>query len=291
MYAFIDAERAHHRVKVLCRVLKVPESSYFAWCQSGRSVRERADERRDAFDLLVREIWEESRRSYGAVRVHTELRNRGVRCAKRRVAESLKRSGIQGISGRERVRTTRRDSEASPAEDLLRRDFGAVRPNQKWYGDITYLRVGTSFWFLATVIDAATREVVGWSFADHMRAELVTDALDMAVRRRGKRRCRRVIFHSDHGSQYTSKLFAARCKQYRVTQSMGRTGTCYDNAAAESFFSILKREFFDRFVWDDPIVLEMELFSWIEGWYNTRRIHTSVGLKSPRERFLELSSR
>ena len=118
MYAFIDAERAHHRVKVLCRVLKVPESSYFAWCQTGRSVRERADERRDAFDLLVREIWEESRRSYGAVRVHTELRNRGVRCAKRRVAESLKRSGIQGISGLERVRTTRRDREASPAEDL-----------------------------------------------------------------------------------------------------------------------------------------------------------------------------
>lgn len=181
----------------------------------------------------------------------------------------MRSAGIQGLSGREHTTcTTKRDRMAAPFPDLVSRNFLPAFPDSLWYGDITYIWVNDRFWYLATVIDAATKQLIGWSFADHMRTELISDALHAAVRRRGGRIRPGVIFHSDRGSQYTSSEYAAVCKLYKIRQSMGRRGVCYDNAGAESFFATIKRELIDRYYWDDPTTLRLHLFKWIETWYN-----------------------
>jgi transposase InsO family protein len=193
--------------------------------------------------------------------------------------------GIVGLTGRERsTTTTRRDRLAAPFPDLVGGEFTPATPDTLWYGDVTYIWVGTRFWYLATVIDAASKELVGWCFDDHMRTELVTTALQRAVARRGGVGAG-LIFHSDRGSQYTSSDYGALCAAYKIRQSMGRRGVCFDNAAAESFFASLKRELVDRFRWDDPKILALSLFNWIESWYNRRRLHSSIGYRPPVEAY------
>ena len=181
------------------------------------------------------------------------------------------------------MRTTVRDATAAPFPDLVERRFQLCRPDVVWYGDITYLWVDGRFWFLATVIDAATKQVIGWAFADHMRTDLVSMALHAAIRRRGHHVRAGIIFHSDRGSQYTSSEFAKVCGLYKIRQSMGRTGVCWDNAAAESFFATLKRELIYRFKWNDPKILHKDLYWWIESWYNDQRAHMSIGLRTPNQ--------
>ena len=228
-------------------------------------------------------MFDESDRSYGSPRVYRELRRRGVTITRRGVAELMAEHELVGLSGREhQTTTTRRDRMAAPFPDLVERRFRAGQPNHLWYGYVSYVWVTDRFWYLATVLDAATKEVVGWAFDDHMRTDLVSSALHAAVRRRGSIEAG-LIFHSDRGSQYTSSEYGAVCARYGIRQSMGRRGVCYDNAAAESFFATIKRELIRRYRWNDARTLKIHLFHWIESWYNRRRLHSTLGYRTPAE--------
>jgi putative transposase len=283
-YRFIFAEKANHRIWLMCRVLEVPLSSYHDWAKTGREIEaKRAVEEA----VLVEEIrgahvW--SHGTYGAIKIHDHLTKAGRIVSRRRVEELMSEHRIYGVSGRPPgMRTTLRDDKAGLFPDLVERRFQPCRPDIIWYGDITYLWVNGRFWFLATVIDAATKEVIGWAFADHMRTDLVSMALHAAVRRRGHRIRAGIIFHSDRGCQYTSTDFGKVCALYKIRQSMGRTGVCWDNAGAESFFATLKRELIYRYHWNDPKLLHQDLYWWIEAWYNKQRTHTSLGLRTPNQ--------
>ena len=282
LYEFIDTQKAQFPIRSLCRAVCVPESSYFDWNSTGRDRHRARVDAKAAFVAEIAAVHEESDASYGSVRVWAKLRDLGRTVSLRRVAETMATAGIAGVSGREHsTTTTRRDRLAAPFPDLVGRNFKPLFPNTVWYGDITYIWVKDRFWYVATVIDACTKEVLGWSFADHMRTDLVSDALHAAVRRRGGRIPDGVIYHSDRGSQYTSAEYGIVCDMYKIRQSMGRRGVCFDNAAAESFFSTIKRELIKRYSWPDAKTLRFHLFDWIESWYNRRRIHTSIGMRTP----------
>ena len=287
-YRLIDAEKATYGAKLLCRVLGVPESSYYDWNATGRDRQAERDKRRAARVKMIREAHAASDGTYGSPRVHAELVQAGTRMSRRQVAELMAAEGIVGLTGREHsTTTTRRDRLAAPFPDLVNQRFWPPAPDEIWYGDITYIWLDNRFWFLATVIDAHSKEVLGWSFANHMRTELIIDALHAAVRYRGGVIRPGVIFHSDRGSQYTSNEFGKVCKYYKIRQSMGRRGMCYDNAAAESFFSTLKRELVDRYEWKSIPQLKNGLFSWINTWYNRRRRHSTIGYRTPVEAYQE----
>lgn len=299
-YRFIDSQKARicletgeklgYPIWLLCEVLEVPESSYYDWNAGGRARCEERAARDEVLTDKIRGVHAESDGTYGAPRVAAELRDGGMVVSKRRVAELMRTAGIQGLSGREHsTTTTRRDRLSAPIPDLVNRLFLPSDPDVTWYGDITYIWIEQKFYYLATVIDACTKQVVGWALADHMRTELVSSALKMAVARRGGN-VAGVIFHSDRGSQYTSDEFRNVCKSLGVIQSMGRTGVCFDNAAAESFFSTFKRELVDRYWWDSFRDFRQSVFEWIEGWYNSKRRHTSVGMKSPNQSYIDRTS-
>ena len=290
-YQFIDAQKeqnARYPIWLLCQVCSVPESSYYDWNREGRANHQRRLEANEAMTAKIRQVHANSDGTYGAPRVTAELRDDGVVISRRRVAELMAAGQIRGLSGREHTTgTTRRDRLAAPFPDLVGRLFNPDRPNEVWYGDITYVWVEARFWYLATVIDAATKEVIGWRFADHMEASLVADALRAAVARRGVAASAGVIFHSDRGAQYTSGEFGAVCREFKVRQSMGRTGICFDNAAAESFFSIVKRELVDRYHWATADELHLALFEWIESWYNRQRRHSTIGMRAPFRAYID----
>ncbi len=271
----MSAHRAEFRIAAMARVLGVSRSGYYAWRRRTPTVRVRKDE---ALLDEIRQIHRESRQSYGAPRIHMELRERGERVSRKRVARLMRSAGISGISRRKRFRTTIRDRSARPAPDLVKRNFTAEAPDQLWVSDITRIETARRPLYLAVVLDAWSRQVVGWAMAAHMRAALVTRALDMAVERR---RPAGVIHHSDQGSQYTSLAFGSRCRRAGVRLSMGSVGDCYDNAMAESFFATLECELLDRSRFPDPERARAEVFSFIEGWYNTRRRHSALGYLSP----------
>ncbi len=284
IYRFIFAEKANYPISIMCRVLEIPPSSYSDWARKGRLV----DAQRDADEaVLVEEIravhvW--SNGTYGAIKTCDRLRTLGRHVSCRRVAELMHKHRIYGVCGRRPgMKTTLRDDKPCRYPDLVQRRFTPCRPDIVWYGDITYIWVNGRFWFLATVIDAATKQVVGWAFADHMRADLICEALHAAVRRRGHRIRARIIFHSDRGSQYGSDEYAKVCGLYKIRQSMGRTGVCWDNAAAESFFATLKRELIYRYHWNTATALHRDLFWWIETWYNNQRTHMTLGLRTPNQ--------
>jgi putative transposase len=188
-------------------------------------------------------------------------------------------AGLVGASRRRAgVTTTKRDKEARPAPDLVDRDFTATAPNQLWVADITFIPTAAGFLYLAVVLDAWSRKIVGWSMANHLRAELVVDALEMAL---GQRRPHNVILHSDQGSQYTSLAFGKRCKEAGVRPSMGSVGDAYDNAMCESFFATLECELLERRRFASHAEARMACFSFIEGWYNPARLHSGLGYRSP----------
>jgi transposase InsO family protein len=282
LYRFIDSWKAIYGPGRLCRVLEVPESSYFGWHEQGRRI---ASERADAEAALVAQIREfhtASDNSYGSPRRHADLVDAGVVVSERRVAALMAAHGIVGLSGREHSTvTTRRDRMQAPFPDLVNRGFRPAGMNTVWYGDITYIWVESRFWYLATVIDASSKMVIGWQLADHMRASLAIDALNAAIARRGGLIPAGVIFHSDRGSQYTSNDFQQACHRYGIRQSMGRRGVCFDNAGAESFFATIKRELVDRYTWQSVKQLELGVFAWIEVWYNSRRRHSTLGYRTP----------
>ncbi|MEU6973805.1 IS3 family transposase [Kitasatospora aureofaciens] len=287
MCLFIDAEKAAednpdgYSVARLCRVLGVNRSTYYSWL----AARPAAAERQSAEDELadrIREIHAASRGAYGAPRVHAELRRKGHGINRKRVERIMRERDIRGITRRRRRHLTKQDTKAAPAPDLVGRDFTAAEPGTKLVGDITYLPTIEGWWYLATVIDLATREVIGYAMADHHRAELVTDALKMAAGRGGlKPGC---IMHTDRGSEYTSSEFRREIRKLSLRQSMGRTGICYDNAAAESFFGLLKAEI-GTTVWESREAARADVFRFIEVEYNRTRLrrHPEFGYLTPLE--------
>jgi putative transposase len=212
--------------------------------------------------------------------VYAELKAEGVHVGCKRITRLMRQAGLQGASRRKRYRTTVRDREARPAPDLVDRNFSVERPDQLWVADITYIPTWAGFLFLAVVLDAFSRRIVGWAMATHLRTELVLDALNMAL---GQRRPQAVIHHSDQGCQYTSIAFGVRCKQAGVRPSMGSVGDCYDNAMCESFFATLECELLDRTRFRNQVEARMALFEFIEGWYNSHRRHSSLHYLSPME--------
>ena len=259
----------------MCRVLEVSRSGYYAWLKREPSARAQANA---ALLKAIEEIHDESDKTYGAPRVHAELEERGPQAGRNRVARVMREAGLKGVSPRKWAHTTVRDEKARPAPDLVDRHFVATGPDQLWVADITYVPTWAGFLYLAIVLDVWSRRIVGWAMATHLRTELVLDALDMAVARR---RPRGVIHHSDQGCQYTSLAFGRRCELMGVQPSMGSVGDAYDNAMAESFFGTLECELLDRYSFRTPAEARQAVFSYIEGWYNPRRRHSSLGYLSP----------
>ena len=276
-FRLIDAEKASYPVAVLCRMLGVSKSGYYAW-------RDRPPSRRTRQDALltekIREIHSRSRETYGYPRAHAELRSLGIGCGRGRVARLMRAARLRGCMRGKKRRITRRDAQAAPAPDLLRRTFVACQPNKVWLADITYVPTQEGFLYLALILNTHSRKIVGWSMNSHMRTELVVDALEMAVWRR--KPSVGLVHHSDRGVQYTAISFGKRLKEVGIIPSMGRSGTALDNARAESFIATLKTELLvHRRRFPDREVARSAIFEYLEGFYNRRRLHSALSYRSP----------
>jgi len=276
VFAFVEAEKEHFPVASLCRVLGVSRSGYYAWRTRPPSARACANQE---LTRHIQAVHEQSRGTYGAPRIWAELRDRGVVCSRKRVARLLRLAGLQGCHRRKGLPSPRRTPGAAPAPDLVRRDFAAPAPDRLWVADITYVPTWAGFLYLAVVLDAHSRRIVGWAMTDHLRSELVIEALDMAVWRR--RPTQSIIHHSDQGSQYTSLAFGRRLREAGLLGSMGSRGDCFDNATAESFFATLECELLARHRFPTRSAARLALFDYIEGFYNTHRRHSALGYLSP----------
>ncbi len=275
-FRLIDAEKASYPVAMLCRMLGVSKSGYFAWRSRPPSERRRQDA---LLTEKIREVHSRSRETYGYPRIHAELSSLGIGCGRRRVARLLmKAAGLRGCMKGKKRRTTRHDPRAAPAPDLLRGDFVAGQPNRVWLADITYIPTREGFLYLAFILDTHSRKIVGWSMNSHMRTELVVDALEMAVRRR--KPSVGLVHHSDRGVQYTAISFGKRLAEVGIVPSMGRTGTALDNAMAESFIATLKTELVNRRRFPDREVARSAIFEYLEGFYNRRRLHSALSYRS-----------
>jgi putative transposase len=281
IYSFIETEKAHHRVSAMCRALKVSKSGFYGWRDRAPSARARADA---ALSEKIVRIHRDSRETYGAPRVHFELRILSVRCGRKRVARLMRQAGLFGCGGRNRkARTTIRSQteRTPPAPDLVKRNFTPEAPDRLWVSDITYVRTWEGWLYLSFVLDAYSRRIVGWSMSNNLRTELVLDAVNMAIYTR--RPSAGLIHHSDRGSQYTSVEFGGRLREAGLLPSMGSVADAYDNSMAESFVSTLKRELIHRHSWPSRQATRMAIFEYIEGFYNTRRRHSALGHLSPSE--------
>lgn len=275
LFGFIEVERASYQISLLCRVLEVSRGGYYAWLRRPPSRRSTEDA---ALTEEIRELHQSSRRTYGYPRVHAEMRALGIGCSRRRVARLMREDGLHGCVRGKRRSTTRQDAKAAPAPDLVERSFLAVWPDRLWLADITYLPTRQGFLYLAFILDACSRRIVGWAMAGHLRADLVVDALEMALWRRGSPSG--VIHHSDRGSQYTALSFGERLEEVGVFPSMGRAGSALDNARAESFVSTLKAQM-GACVFAGRQAARTAVFDYIEGLYNPVRRHSSIGYVSP----------
>jgi putative transposase len=273
----MKANQAAHSIPTMCRVLGVSASGYYAWQHRGGSLRTVTDQK-----LLeqVRAFHRQSRGTYGAPRIHRDLRAAGVRVGRKRVARLLKQAGLRGVSRRKWPVTTVRAEHARPAPDLVQRAFTATGPNQLWVADITYIPTWAETLYLAVVLDVWSRRIIGWAMATHLRTSLVLAALEMAI---AQRRPTNVVHHSDQGCQYTAIEFGRRCREANVRPSMGSVGDCYDNAMCESFFATLECELLDRVTLRSPADARTAVFDFIEGWYNPTRRHSSLDYVSPIE--------
>ena len=277
-YPFIEAEKSRQRnVKRACELLKVSRSAYYAARDGQASDRARQDTELAA---RVKAVHEESKGRYGSPRVHAQLRAQGRRHSRKRIARIMRQSGLQGRAAKRWKKTTIPDPAAAARADRIRRDFtaDASKLNTRWCGDITYIATWEGWLYLATVIDIASRRVVGYAMADHLRTELIAGALSNAVAARDPEPG--VIFHSDRGCQYTSAAYATLAEDCEVVLSVGRTGQCWDNALAESFFSSLKGELIDTRTWPTRSGARRAVVEYI-AWYNGTRLHSSLGYQSP----------
>lgn len=278
-FTFIAERCSDLPVAACCRAMKVTTSGFYEWRhrQGDPSPRVRQDHELTA---AIVEIHRQSRGTYGSPRVHAELRlGAGIRVSRKRVARLMRVAAIEGVYRRRRRGCTRRNPEAIPNEDLVNRRFRVDAPDKLWVSDVTEHPTGTGTVYLAVVLDAWSRRVVGWSIADHLRSELVVDALQMAIWRRQPPDG--TVVHSDHGTQYTSWVFGRRLRAAGLLGSMGTVGDALDNAVAESFFGTLQLELLDRHDWSTRDQLASAIFEWIECFYNPQRRHSFVGMLSP----------
>jgi putative transposase len=279
-YRLIEAEKAGHSISRLCKVLGVTRQGFHAWQRRGPSLRQLGDAE---LAKLIVTIYDGSHQIYGAVRIHDELREEhDVRVARKRVARLMRQLGIQGVSRRgKKPRTTTPDQKRPPAPDLVERRFVADRPNALWLADITYVPTLEGYLFLGIVIDMWSRKIVGWSMRDDLKADLVVDALAMAVTRRQPPTG--LVHHSDRGSQYGSLAFGRTLRESGLVASMGSRGDAYDNAACESAISTLKVEWINRHRYQSRDQARLSIFRYIETFYNPRRRHSALGGISPNE--------
>lgn len=271
----MSAHQACYPIATMCRVLGVSTSGYYAW--RNRTLSRRAQDNAALMEqILIIHVW--SRGTFGAPRIHAKLVEDGVKVGHNRVARLMRLAGIEGVTRRKRRGTTQRNPEAQPADDLVDREFTRTAPNRLWVADITYISTGGGFLYLAVVVDAYSRRVIGWAMAASLKTQLVLDALEMAIR---QRRPKGVIHHSDHGSQYTSVEFGRRSREAGIRPSMGTVGDCFDNALCESFFATLECELLDREEFSTRAEARRAVFDFIEGWYNLHRLHSSLGYDTP----------
>ena len=271
----MTANQAMFPISTTCKTLGVSRSGFYAWRDRAPSARSIANAELTA---RIKAIHAASRETYGAPRIHAGLIDEGIHVGRKRVERLMKAAGIAGISRRKGPRTTFRDQRVRPACDLVDRNFHADEPDRLWVADITYVPTWAGFLYLAVVLDAFSRRIVGWAMGHNLRAQLVLDALNMALT---QRRPSNVIHHSDQGSQYTSVAFGLRCKEAGVRPSMGSVGDAYDNAMCESFFATLECELLDRRKFQTKAEARMAVFQFIEGWYNPGRRHSALGYQSP----------
>ncbi len=280
VYPFIEAEKAERRnVKRACELLQVSRAAYYAAREAQPSHRDRDDVE---LTEVIRQLHEDSKGRYGAPRIHAELRRTGRRHGKKRVARLMRQARLRGRTPKRWKKTTIADPAAAARADLVRRDFtaNAAAINSRWCGDITYVPTWEGWLYLATVIDVASRRVVGFAMADHLRTELVADALANAVAARNPKPG--LIFHSDRGCQYTSREYATLAGDLDITLSVGRTGQCWDNALAESFFAALKGECLDQRAWPTRASARRAIVDYI-AWFNSTRLHSSLAYQTPNE--------
>lgn len=275
-FNFVDAEKATFGVEMICRELDVSASGYYAWAARGTSKRAWEDEK---LKSLVLEAHLEGRRNYGRPKIHEALKKRGIRISAKRVGRLMCEQAIRGKVRRRFARTTDSNHAMPVFSNLLQRDFTATGPNQRWVGDITYLRTPYGFVYLAVVMDLFSRAIVGWAVSAVIDRHLVIAALEMAVKRR--RPELGLLFHSDQGSQYASDDYQRKLDANGITCSMSRRGDCYDNAAMESWFGTLKTELGEDF--ESHFDAKRQLFDYIEVFYNRKRMHSSLGYVSPAE--------
>ena len=273
----ISAEKASTPVSVCCRLLGVSRSGYYEWASRAPSDRALTD----AWLIeKIKRIHSDHRKVYGSPRIHADLRlAHGIRVSRKRVERLMREAGISGLVRRKRGRTTISVPGVRVADDLVERQFSPATPNLLWIADVTYLRTWEGWLYMAAVQDAYSRRIVGWSMADHMRSELVVDALQMAITRR--RPAPGLIHHSDQGAQYVSLAFGQAARDAGIARSMGSKGDCWDNAVAESFFATLKKELVHRQSWPTRRELTGEIFEYIEAFYNRVRRHSTLEMLSP----------
>ena len=279
IYRFVDIQKADFPLSVLCKVCKIPRSSYYDWVKRRPLVDERISEDIKLKQLIL-EAHEASFGIYGAPRIFRVLRCQGVHVSKKKVAGLMVELGISGACGRHKICTTVRDRHARKSVDLVERIFSASKPDELWVSDLTYIPTGQGWLYLVAITDVFSRRILGWSMADHMGTEIFLDALKMVQFTRNQTRFVGTILHSDHGCQYTSNDFRDQLRVMKITQSMGTVGDSFDNAMAESLWASLKKELVYRTRFETKIQARTEIFRWLN-WYNTKRLHSSIGYLSP----------
>ncbi len=281
IYKFVKFQSQNFTVRTLCKVVKISRSSYYAWLTAQNNhVTTCIDEA--VLANVIFDIHKGSKCRYGAPRIHATLKKQGIPINKKKLVRLMKELSISGKCGRKKIRTTLRDHSAPLAKDMVQRDFTSLQPDKLWVGDITNIPTKEGWLFMSSVLDTCTRLIVGWSITDHMKTKICIDALASAAMTRGKKTFPGTIFHSDHGSQYTSAEFKQYLKKMKIVQSMGTVGDSYDNAMAESLWASLKREFVDDSNFTTKEEARLAVFEWVV-WYNNSRSHSALDYMSPRE--------
>ena len=275
-FRFIDEHKGEYSISLMCRVLQVTRSGYYAWRKRPVSPREQASQ---ALGREIRAIFEQHRGVYGCPRIHRELQDRGIRCGHNRVARLLRLHGLQARRKRSYKVTTQSKHSLPVAPNLLVQDFTATAPNEVWLADITYITTSEGWLYLAAVLDLYSRRIVGWALGKRLGRQLTLDALEMALRSR--KPPPGLIHHSDRGSQYASAEYQALRKLHDITPSMSRRGNCYDNAPMESFFASLKSECVYQQLYASRAAARTSVFDYVEVFYNRQRMHSALDYMSP----------
>jgi len=283
-YRFVAAERARYPVRLLCRVVGVAASGFYAWLRRGPSQRERQDR---SLAERIAAVFAASRRTYGSPRVHAELRAEGIRVSRKRVARLMREGGLAATIRRRFPRTTNSDHGRPVAPNLLEQKFTADQPDTVWLADISYIATGEGWLYLAAIKDMATREIVGWSMSDSLEAGSACAALRMAIQRRQPPAG--LIHHSDRGVQYAGSEYQKILTRHGLRCSMSRRGNCYDNAPMESFFGSLKNELVHRTTFPTRAAARQALFDYLEIFYNRRRRHSGIGFLTPAQAYEQMA--